>query len=645
MSDKKKKKDKKKAGKGTVEKLHYRTLLRTYRVFGYLYKRYWLLLSAAYTGLLLTVLIALLLPWPLKLILDHVILLHPLPPEAAFLNDWAGGDTLSLLLVLVGIFVALQISDSLISYLHKVGLLTVGEQMNTDVRERIFSHLQRLSLSFHDRAQSGDLIYRLTYDINHVKTVLVELPDFSVYRIATIGTHIGLMLVLEWRLALIALSILPVLYIYNRRFGSGVKDATEKKRKKESKVSSLITENVTAMALVQAYGREDWQQARFASENRQSLESGIKALRLSKLFKRMNDILMALGTAAVVTYGGFLALDGLLLPGTLVLFVAYLRNVYRPIQKFADMLLKIAVAQVSCERVLELVECEMVMDDQPGAAPLPPVRGEVEFRQVSFAYHPGVPVLKEVNFRAAPGEKIALVGHSGAGKSTLISLLMRFYDPQSGQILIDGRDIRGVTLQSLRSQITVLLQEAKLFNYTVAENIRFGKADATDAEVVRAAQLAQAHEFISGMSEGYQTMVSEGGENLSGGQRQRINIARAIIRNKPILILDEPATALDAKTESLIQAALQELTAGKTIFIIAHKYATIANADKILVLDSGGVVGFGKNDALLKTCAPYREFYNAQFGANGEFHSPALKDVSGNKHPAAFNKESIPGGK
>ncbi len=619
---------KRKNRKKQREKFSYKTLFRTFRVFGYLYKTYWKPLAATYIGLLLTVAIALLLPWPLKLILDHVILSQPFPPEAAFLIERIGAEPLMLLAALVAAYIVLYLADSLFSYLYRYGLIISGEKMAADIRYRIFEHLQRLSLTFHNTSQSGDLVYRLTFDINHIKVVLVDLPNVLVYRIVMAVAHLVLMAFLDWRLSLIAASILPILYYYNQRFGSGIEKATKKKRKKESSVSNLVSENITAMALVQAYGREDTQQERFSKENRKSMDSGIKAMRLSKIFKRLNDILIATGTSGVALYGGMLALQGDILPGTLVLFVAYLRNIYKPIKKFASMMLQIAKAQVSCERLLELVDCDMVMEDAPKAKPLKNVAGKIEFKDVNFGYHIEIPVLKNINFDVKPGETIALVGHSGSGKSTLISLLMRFYDPQQGKILVDGKDIRNITLKSLREQITILMQEAQLFNKTVAENIGFGKIGAAENEIIRAAKRAQAHQFISDMPEGYQTMISEDGENLSGGQKQRINIARAMIRNTPILILDEPATALDAKSEAQVHKALEALTKGKTTFIIAHKFSTIAHADKILVLDNGNLAGFGKHDQLLKSCKPYRNLYEIQFG---EF-SQALATINGTKN-------------
>jgi ATP-binding cassette subfamily B protein len=595
-------------------RLSYRTLIRLYKTFGRHYKKHWRLMAAAYAGLLFSVLIALLTPWPLKLILDHVILKNPLPESAGFLSQWFGNNWTFLLAALAFAYIVIQVSESLVTYMSKVGMMSLGEKIVTDIRERIFAHLQRLSLSFHEAARSGDLVYRLTSDISDLKPILIDAPQNFVYRLVMIFSHVGLMLVLEWRLALIAFSVIPLLYYCHRRLGAKLQSATKMKKSKESDVSALIVENVTAMALVQAYGRENLQQDRFDLENRESLESGLAAMRLSKTFRRMMTVLVALGTGGVVYFGGSLALDKAILPGTLVLFVAYLKKLYNPLDKFAEMMLNVAKAQISGERLLELLECDMVMRDAPHAIPAPKFKGRIEYRHVSFGYKKGVQVLKNLNFIVAPGETVALVGHSGAGKSTLISLLLRFYDPQAGQILIDGCDIREFTLQSLRDQITVVMQEARLFNKTVRDNIGFGKIDATEEEILQAAKLAQAHDFIMQMPEGYDTMIDEGGENLSGGQKQRLNIARAIIRDTPIVIWDEPGTALDAKSEAQIQAALRELARGKTAFIIAHKFSTLAHADKILVLEEGKLAACGTHEELVRTNRVYYELYELQLG-------------------------------
>jgi ATP-binding cassette subfamily B protein len=374
------------------------------------------------------------------------------------------------------------------------------------------------------------------------------------------------------------------------------------------------------------------QQARFASENRHSLSFELTALRLTQTFKRCSDLLIGLGTGGVVYYGGSLAFDGTILPGTLILFVAYLKNLYKPVEKFADMLLEVATAQVAGARLLELVECDMVMQDAPDAVPAPRFTGRVEFREVSFGYQQDSDVLQHLSFVAEAGEIVALVGLSGAGKSTLLSLLLRFYDPQQGHILIDGHDIRTFTLTSLRDQMTIVMQEARLFNQTVRENIGFGKIEATAEEIVQAARLAQAHDFIMQMPDGYETVMAEGGDNLSGGQKQRLNLARAIIRDTPILILDEPTTALDAQAEAHISAALRELMRGKTTFIIAHKFSTITHADKILMLEAGKPAAYGTHEALMKTSRGYRELYELQFGPQPAYAIAATDIIDNNSN-------------
>jgi ATP-binding cassette subfamily B protein len=604
-----------------TQRLGFGTLLRLYRAFGRHYKKHWRLLMAAYAGLLFAVLMALLTPWPLKLILDHVILKNPLPENFAFLNRWFGHDLPGLLAILALAFIGLQVCESVVTYASKVGMISLGEKIVTDVRSRLFAHLQRLSLSFHESARSGDLVYRLTSDLNDLKPILIEAPKDFVYRLAIISSHLGMMLMLEWRLALIAFSVMPLLSYFYRRFGAEVQSATKTKKSQESGMSAVISENVTAMALVQAYGREKLLRSRFESENRGSLKSGLAAMRLTKIFRRLNIILVACGTCGVVYFGGNLVLDKAILPGTLVLFVAYLRKLYGPLEKFAEMMLTVASSQVASERLLELLECDLVMQDASqlgGTMVAPKFRGRIEYCNVSFGYKKSAVVLQHLSFTVAPGETVAVYGPSGAGKSTLISLLLRFYDPQAGQILIDGHDIRKFTLRSLRDQITIVMQEAGLFNKTVRDNIGFGKIAATEEEIIRAARLAQAHDFIMQMPEGYDTMINEGGENLSGGQKQRINIARAIIRDTPIVILDEPATALDAKTEARIQDALRALTRDKTTFIITHKFSTLAHADKLLLLNEGKLVAYGTHEELRRAARTGVEPSEPQLGRQHE---------------------------
>jgi ATP-binding cassette subfamily B protein len=600
--------------KKAKNKLRSKSLVKIYLVFGQHYKKYWQALLLAYVSLLAHIGFEVLTPWPLKLIVDYLILDKPLPDNVALLQTMRASDPKLLLLLSALSIVVLAVLAAFLSYAIKYWVFSIGARMSADIRERVFAHLQRLSLSFHDSARSGNLAYLLTTDVKDMRRLLVDLPQGCVRRLVTFGTYAVVMLTLDWRLGLLALSTVPLLYFFTKYFGAGMQTAMKQKRQQESIVASLITENVTSMALIQAYGREETTQDRFSGENQGSLAAQLRALRLQKTYSRLADFLVTLSTAAVLYCGGRAALRGEILPGTLVVFVAYLRNIYLAVEKFGDLFLDLAKSSVSGERLLDLVENDLVMQDEPRAVPAPPFQGRVAFHNVSFAYKKGQEVLQQLNFVVEPGETVALVGHSGAGKSTLISLLLRFYDPQQGQILIDGQNIRSFTLKSLREQITVVLQDAPLFRQTVRENIAFGTPDATEEEIIAAAELAEAHEFIMQMPDGYETVMYEGGDNLSGGQKQRLNLARAIIRDTPIVILDEPVTGLDARAEANINAALQRLTRGRTTFIIAHKLSTITRADKVLLLEAGQLAHQGTHEQLLRDSARYRALYELQLG-------------------------------
>ncbi|MGH7600842.1 MAG: ABC transporter ATP-binding protein [bacterium] len=599
------------------EKFNFNGLVRIYKVFGRHYKKYWKTLTVAYLCLFAAIGVAVLAPWPLKLILDHLILKQPLPEIFSLLNPLYAGNPKLLLLLLALSIMFIAFLEATFSYFNKFWISATGDRINVDIRERVFAHLQRLSLSFHESVQSGNLIYLLTADVKEMKKVLIDFPQDLTNRVVRFAVYAGVMLALDWRLGLVGLCTMPLIYFFTKYFGGGMRTAITKKRKQEGKIASIIAENVTAMALVQAYGREETERVRFNLGNQESLKAQLRALSLSRTFGRIVEFLVALSAAGVLYFGGRHALTGDILPGTLVVFMAYMRDIYGIFEKFSELFLGMAKSQVSGERLLELVENDMVVQDDPDPMPALPFQGRIEFKNVSFAYKTGREVLKNLNFTVEPGETVALVGHSGAGKSTLISLLLRFYDPQQGQILIDGHDLRKYTLKSLRDQMTIVLQDAKLFRQTVRENIAFGKAGASEDEIVEAAMLAKAHDFILRMPAGYDTMMYEGGDNLSGGQKQRINIARAIIRNTPLMILDEPVTGLDARAEAQINAAIHRLTRGKTTFIIAHKFSTIAAAEKNLLLEDGQLAHYGAHEQLLRESPQYRELYELQFGPKG----------------------------
>ncbi|RMG66564.1 MAG: ABC transporter ATP-binding protein, partial [Calditrichaeota bacterium] len=536
-----------------------------------------------------------------------------LPEWLNFLPSLGIDTPKEMLLVFAVSLVVLTLLTAVTSFINKFYLSSSGERIIADIRERIFAHLQRLSLTFHDDSRRGSLIYSLTSDIDRLKTIIIDLPQDLTHRGVTVAVYIGLMLALDWRLGLIGLASLPFVALAVRYFGSRVRKAMKKRRKMEAEIASIIAENIPALMLVQAYSQEEQESQRFKVENIASMEAKIRALSLMQSYGRVMDFLVFTSMAIILYFGGKMALGGGLLVGTLVLSLNYLQEVHGALQKFYRMFDKVIRAQVSAERLNELVREDMVIRDAPNAVVAPPLKGRIEFQNVSFAYHNGKEAIRDVSFVVEAGETLALIGPSGAGKSTLISLLLRFYDPQQGHILVDRQDIQRFTLRSYREQITVLMQEARLFNQTVRENILFGRPDASEEEVIQAARLAQAHEFILQMPRGYDTVIQEGGTNLSGGQIQRINIARAILRNTPIVILDEPATGLDPEVEMAVNQAIANLVKGKTAIIIAHKFLTIRNADKILLLHHGQRQAFGTHEELLKTSPAYQSFIRTQF--------------------------------
>ena len=557
----------------------------------------------------------LLLPWPLTLIIDYVILAEPFPVEVSFITDWFGTNPWVLIFILSLSIIVITFFNALLSYIHGYYFAVASERLTIDVRQRVFYHLQFLSLSYFKSSQAGDVIYRLTSDIQDLKMVLITGPWVLIRRTISVSAIIVVMVLLERRLALVAVAIIPIIFFYAIRFGSGVNKATKKKKKKESKVASVVSENITAMALVQAYGQEHVEKDRFDQQNVASVEAQVSAIRISKAFKRFTKILVAVGTAAVVYFGSLSVLAGVILPGTLVLFVSYLRKLYSPADKSAMTLIDMSRAMVSVDRILALIDNDLLVEDSPQAVTAPPFKGKVEFDNVTFAYNHGVDVIKNQSFVAPPGRTTALVGHSGAGKTTLLSLLMRFYEPQQGKIYFDGRNIADFTHKSLREQMTIVFQDAMLLNMTIRENIAYGHPQATEAEIIAAAKQANAHDFIVSLADGYNTIVEEGGENLSGGQRQRISIARAILRNTPILILDEPVTGLDAKAEAEVNEAFRQLAKGKTTYVIAHRFSTIRNADNILLLEEGKILEEGNHEWLMQSSPIYRELYKLQSGA------------------------------
>jgi subfamily B ATP-binding cassette protein MsbA len=434
----------------------------------------------------------------------------------------------------------------------------------------------------------------------------------------TLVGMVTIMFFMNWQFTLIALSIAPVLFLVVFRYTRLIRKSSREVRKKEGQIVSIVQEVLTSIRVVKAFAREDYEQKRLEEESLESVEIALRARALKSRLAPLVEIIVGVGTALVLWFGARMVLSGSLDAGSLIIFIWYLGKMYKPMQDLSKMTDTYAKASVAYERIQEVLQSEREVKDLPGSRRAGKLRGELEFDHVTFGYEPNQPVLKDLSFKIEPGTVAALVGPTGAGKSTIISLIPRFYDPESGVVKIDGVDVRRLQQKSVRDQVSFVLQDTVLFHASVWRNIAYGKPGASRQEILEAAKLANAHEFIEKMPEGYDTMVGERGVTLSGGQRQRIAIARAVIRNTPLLILDEPSSGLDAASEQLVFEALDRLMAGRTSVVIAHRLATIQRANKIYVVKDGTIVESGTHEELLKEGGLYAELYQIQFQAPAE---------------------------
>ncbi len=555
-------------------------------------------------------------PWPLKIVFDNV-----LQSKAAHGHGWldplilsmTAGDRLATLKLAAVAALLIAVVGALCSYADKSLTTSVGQWVMHDLRRNLYSHIQRLSLAYHDHKQTGDLISRVTSDIDAIQSFIASGLLGALVDCLTLVGMVAVMFHLNWRFTLIALSVAPVLFAVVYSYTRRIKKAAREVRKKEGQIVSTIQEVLTSIRVVKAFTREEYEQHRLEEESLESVEIALRARGLKAKLSPLVEIIVAAGTSMVLWFGARMVLDGTLSSGDLIVFIFYLGKMYKPMQDLSKMTDSYSKAAVGYERIREVLETENVVRDQPGARPAPRFRGDIEYENVSFGYDPKSPILRNVSFKIQAGQTLALVGPTGAGKSTIISMLPRFYEMDSGVIRIDGRDVRSFTQQSLRQQMSFVLQETILFHGPIWSNIAYGKPDASRAEILRAAEMANAQEFIEKLPEGYNTVVGERGATLSGGQRQRIAIARAVIRNSPILILDEPSTGLDAASEQLVFDALDRLMVGKTSIVIAHRLSTIRRADLILVVKDGEIVERGTHDELLAKGQLYAQLYELQF--------------------------------
>ncbi|HVS30095.1 MAG TPA: ABC transporter ATP-binding protein [Thermoanaerobaculia bacterium] len=584
-------------------------------------RRQWSALVVALGAVLISVVFRLLEPWPLKIVFDGVFSADGKgDPLVSWIRKNFGPE--GMLLLGAAAVIVFTASRAFADYVNTIGLARVGNRVLTSVRNELYRHLQRLSLSFHAKARSGDLILRVMRDVSFLKDSAVTAAMPLVTSILVLLAMVGVMLWMDWRLALVALAPMPLLAFSAGGLTRRIKDAARIQRKREGALAAAATESISAIKVVQALSLEERFADSFSEGSVRSGKEDVKLARLSARLERSVDVAIGVATALVIGYGGYLVVRGLLTPGDLLVFVTYLKRAFNPVQNFAKYTGRLAKAAAAGERVIELLDKAPEVRDLPGAKPAHAFTGAVEFDNVSFSYTAGQRVLDRISFRVRPGERIALVGPSGIGKSTLTSLILRLYDPIEGRVLIDGHDVREYTLASLRSQVSVVLQESVLFATPVWDNIALGCSKANDERVMEAARIANAADFIGRLPDGYETVVGERGVTLSGGERQRIAIARAAVRQAPIILLDEPTTGLDEENHRLVAEALDRLTTGRTAFIVAHDLSFAARADRILYLDGGRIAEEGTHQELIKANGRYAALYGLQNpGVGREAHA------------------------
>jgi ATP-binding cassette, subfamily B, bacterial len=559
-------------------------------------------------------------PWPMKVLVDHALGDQPLPlslagaaaalPGAATregLVAWSVAATVVLFLLGWALGVARSYAD-----------IGFGQRMVYDLATDLFSHLQRLSLRFHSRRSVGDSIRRVTTDCGCVSVIVKDAVLPFVASAVTLAAMFSVMWRMEPRLTLVSVAVVPWMVLVLHRYMTPMLVRSYEQQEAEGRMYEVVERTLSALPVVQAYGREASCDRAFARATDGALDAAVANTVVGLKFKVLTGLGTACGTALIVWIGAQSVLEGRLTVGGILVFLAYLASLYGPLEALMYAPSTTQGAAGSARRVLELLDTRRDVEDRPGATPVARLQGHVRLEEVTFGYDAGRPVLERVSLEVAPGRMVAIVGPTGAGKSTLVSLVPRFYDPWSGRVTIDGLDVRDIELKSLRSQVAVVLQEPFLFPMSIADNIAYGRPHASRREIEAAAREANAHSFIERLPEGYDTVVGERGATLSGGERQRISVARAILKDAPILILDEPTSAVDAQTEALLLEAMERLTRGRATIVIAHRMTTVARADCILVLDRGSIVESGTHDELVRHRGVYARYWALQSADGAE---------------------------
>ena len=587
-----------------VRHLAWPWLLRPYRR----------LLAVAFLAMLGSAAADLLDPWPLKVIFDYVIGTKAIPSWLARVPI-IGDSRIALLNAAAGAVIIIAIAGAISAYGEKYLSTTVGQRVMHDVRGVLYHHVQRLSLAFHEHRKTGDMVVRLTTDLDAIQDFVSSALLGVVFDVLSLAAMLGVMLYLDWRFTLISLAVTPVLFAVVYRLTRRIKATAREVKRKEADIASVVQETIASARVVKAFASERYEEGRLDTESREAVRLALRARSLKARLSPSVDVIVAVGTCVTLLVGVRLVLAGRLTSGSLLVFVLYLGKMYKPMRDLSKMTDVWSKAAVAFERVEELLATESQVHDRPSARPAPRLVGRIAFEHVEFGYTQGQPVLSDVSLTIEPGQAAALVGATGCGKSTLIALIPRLYDVWRGSILIDGQDVRNYTLESLRDQVSFVLQDAVLFRASIGQNIAYGRPDATRAEIAAAARMANADEFIEQLPNGYDTIVGERGETLSAGQRQRVAIARAVIRRSPILLMDEPSAALDAHSETLMLDAVSRLMEGKTSITIAHRLATVRRADVIFVLAHGTVAERGTHDELVERGGLYAGLFHAQVGA------------------------------
>ena len=579
------------------------------------------LIAGSSVALFSEVLFRLLEPWPLMFIIDHVIVTTPASGSSKI--GWLDSlGPMTLLTLSAVALVLIACTRAVAIYIRRVGFALAGNRVLTECRSELFSHLQRLSLSFHNQRKTGDLITRVTGDIGRLQEIAVTAALPLLAHVITLIAMLVVMLFMDWRLALVALGVLPLFVLSLRRLGGRIRQAARRQRLQEGQMGATAAEAIGAMKVVQSLSLEEVHERTFVAQNRSSLKEGVRGKRLSARLMGTADILIALGTAVVLWFGARLVLHDVITLGQLTVFLAYLRTAFKPMRDLAKYTGRIAKAAASAERILEVLDTTPLIRNRPHAVEAPQTITRLCFEDVAFGYEPKRLALDDFTLEAKLGQVIALAGPSGAGKSTVVNLLLRLYDPLAGRITCNGKDIRDLTIESLRRSIAVVPQDNVLFAVSAGDNIGYGLPGASDAQIVAAAKLARAHEFILALPQGYDTILGERGETLSEGQRQRISLARAAIREAPILVLDEPTASLDNENNRLVCEALRKLSHERISFILAHDLSTIEQADLIIYLDHGRIVEQGTHAELTQRGGQYAAMYALQIDQIGQRDIP-----------------------